>query len=55
METEDRIKAIEAELQQTKSDLKDILFDIRKYLAGMPSPVPDDKPAKPRVKGGKTK
>ena len=52
MEMEDRINAIEAELQQTKKDLKEILLDIRNYLSGMPSPVPDDKPAKPKGKRG---
>ena len=32
MDTESRINAIEAELQETKDELKEILFDIRTYL-----------------------
>ena len=52
MEMEDRINAIEAELQQTKKDLKEILLDIRNYLSGMSSPVPEDNPAKPKGKRG---
>ena len=42
MEIEDRINAIEADLQQTKDDLKDILFDIRTYLMEVQSPIPND-------------
>ena len=52
MEIEDRINAIEAELRQTKDDLREILIDIRKYLSGVPSDTPDDKPAKPKGKRG---
>ena len=52
MEIEERINAIEAELQQTKDDLKEILFDIRNYLSGIPSPTSDDEPAKPKRKRG---
>lgn len=42
MEIEDRINAIEAELQQTKDELKEILFDIRTYLMEVQSPIPND-------------
>ena len=42
MEIEDRINAIEADLQQTKDDLKEILFDIRTYLMEVQSPIPND-------------
>lgn len=42
MEIEDRINAIEAELQETKDELKEILFDIRTYLMEVQSPIPND-------------
>ncbi len=42
MEIEDRINAIEQDLQQTKDDLKEILFDIRTYLMEVQSPIPND-------------
>jgi NTP pyrophosphatase (non-canonical NTP hydrolase) len=42
MDIEERINAIEADLQQTKDELKDILFDIRTYLMEVQSPIPND-------------
>lgn len=42
MDTESRIDAIEAELQETKEELKEILFDIRTYLMEALSPIPND-------------
>ena len=42
MDAEDRIKAIEDELQETKEDLKQILLDIRTYLMEAQSPIPND-------------
>lgn len=42
MEIEDRINAIEEDLQQTKDELKEILFDIRTYLMEVQSPIPND-------------
>ena len=42
MDTESRINAIEAELQETKDELKEILFDIRTYLMEAMSPIPND-------------
>lgn len=42
MDTESRIDAIEAELQETKDELKQILFDIRTYLMEALSPIPND-------------
>lgn len=42
MDTESRINAIEAELQETKDELKEILFDIRTYLMEALSPIPND-------------
>jgi hypothetical protein len=32
MDTEDRIKTLEEEFQETKEELKEILLDIRTYL-----------------------
>lgn len=42
MEIDDRINALEADLQQTKEELKEILFDIRTYLMEVQSPIPND-------------
>ncbi len=42
MDTDSRIEAIEAELQETKDELKQILFDIRTYLMEALSPIPND-------------
>jgi hypothetical protein len=38
----DRISAIEAEFQQVRDELKEILFDIRTYLMEAQSPIPND-------------
>lgn len=42
MEIEDRISALEAELQQTKDELQKILVDIRAYLSQIPDPAPNE-------------
>lgn len=42
MELEDRIKTIEEDLQQTKDELQEILFDIRTYLMEVQSPIPNE-------------
>jgi hypothetical protein len=42
MDTESRIAAIEAELQETKDELKEILFDIRTYIMEAQTPIPND-------------
>ena len=42
MDSEDRIKAIEDEFQETKEELKQILLDIRTYLMEAQSPIPND-------------
>lgn len=42
MEIEERINAIEADLQQTKDELKEILFDIRTHLMETQSPIPNE-------------
>ena len=41
MKIEDRISAIEVELQQTKDELQKILVDIRAYLAETPGSATD--------------
>jgi uncharacterized protein YicC (UPF0701 family) len=42
MDEESRIKAIEDDLQQTREELKEILFDIRTYLMEALTPIPND-------------
>jgi hypothetical protein len=42
MEIEERIKSIEEDLQQTKDELKEILFDIRTHLMEVQSPIPNE-------------
>jgi len=42
MDSESKIDEIEAELQETKEELKEILFDIRTYLMEALSPIPND-------------
>lgn len=42
MGLEDRINKIDAEFQETKDELKDILFDIRAYLMEAMTPIPND-------------
>jgi len=42
METESNIDDIETELEETKDELKEILFDIRTYLMEALTPIPND-------------
>jgi len=42
MDNEDRIEKIEAEFQETKDELREILFDIRAYLMEALTPIPND-------------
>ena len=42
MDIQDRITAIEADLQQTKYELNKILLDIRTYLMEVQSPILND-------------
>lgn len=42
MDEESRIKAIEDDFQQTREELKEILFDIRTYLMEAQTPIPND-------------
>ena len=42
MDTEDRIKALEEEFQETQEELKEILLDIRTYLMEALTPIPND-------------
>ena len=40
--SEAKINAIEAEFQEIRDELKEILFDIRTYLMEAQSPIPND-------------
>lgn len=42
MEEEDKIGAVEAEFQEVRDELKEILFDIRTYLMEAQTPIPND-------------
>lgn len=39
---EDEIKAVEAEFQEIRDELKEMLFDIRTYLMEAQTPIPND-------------
>ena len=42
MDTEERIKALEEEFQETKEEIRRILLDIRTHLMEAQSPIPND-------------
>jgi len=42
MTSEDEIKAVEAEFQEIRNELKEMLFDIRTYLMEAQTPIPND-------------
>jgi hypothetical protein len=42
MSNEDEIKAAEAEFQEIRDELKEMLFDIRTYLMEAQTPIPND-------------
>jgi hypothetical protein len=42
MNNEDEIKAVEAEFQEIRDELKEMLFDIRTYLMEAQTPIPND-------------
>ena len=42
MDSEDRVKSIKDEFEETKEELQQILFDIRIYLMEAQSPIPND-------------
>ena len=42
MDTEERIKALQEEFQETKEELQHMLYDIRTYLMEAISPIPND-------------
>ena len=42
MDNEERIDKIEAEFQETRDELREILFDIRAYLMEALTPIPND-------------
>ncbi|MBN1177346.1 MAG: hypothetical protein JXA51_06660 [Dehalococcoidales bacterium] len=41
-ETASGIDQVEAELQEVRDELKDILFDIRTYIMEAQTPIPND-------------
>lgn len=41
-DTEDKLKALEAEFHEVRDDLKEMLFEIRAYLMEALSPIPND-------------
>ncbi len=42
MSLEDEIKLAEAEFQEIRDELKEMLFDIRTYLMEAQTPIPND-------------
>jgi hypothetical protein len=42
MDLEDKINKLDTEFQETKDELKEILFDIRTYLMEALTPIPND-------------
>ena len=42
MDEENRIKALEDDLQQTQEELKEILLEIRTYIMEALTPIPND-------------
>jgi hypothetical protein len=42
MSSEDEIKTVEAEFQEIRDELKEMLFDIRTYLMEAQTPIPND-------------
>jgi hypothetical protein len=42
MEEEEQLKKIEAEFQEIRDELKEMLFDIRAYLMEAQTPIPND-------------
>ena len=42
MDTEERIKVLEDEFDETKQELRQILYDIRTWIMEAESPIPND-------------
>jgi hypothetical protein len=42
MSTEGEITAVEAEFQEIRDELKEMLFDIRTYIMEAQTPIPND-------------
>ena len=42
MDTEERIKVLEDEFDETKQELKQMLYDIRTWIMEAESPIPND-------------
>ena len=41
-DTDNQLEALEAEFQEVRDDLKEMLFEIREYLMEALSPIPND-------------
>jgi hypothetical protein len=41
-EEEEQIKAVEAEFQKVRDELREMLFDVRTYLMEAQTPIPND-------------
>jgi hypothetical protein len=42
MSSDDEITAVEAEFQEIRDELKEMLFDIRTYIMEAQTPIPND-------------
>ena len=42
MEADKRLASLEEEFQETKEELKQLLLDMRAYLMGAQTPIPND-------------
>jgi hypothetical protein len=42
MASEEKVTAMEAEFQEIRDELKEILFDIRTYIMEAQTPIPND-------------
>jgi len=42
MSSDDKITAVEAEFQEIRDELKEMLFDIRTYIMEAQTPIPND-------------
>jgi hypothetical protein len=42
MSSEEKVNAVEAEFQEIRDELKEMLFDIRTYIMEAQTPIPND-------------